>query len=341
MSCFGSFVNRGMFISGASGAFIPTDLSGCVLWLRADLGITLSSTLLKSGTSPPTVTLSGTLTTNTSLTLDIPVGGTLGVAEFRYKINDGSFSSNIVTSATYAVPGTGLTLNFPNSTYSINNTYATTVNIWADLSGSGNDASQSATGSQPVYSAKSGPGAVRPGLLFDGTSDYLDVASLAPMFSGADIPFTMIASVKMPTDTVTRTLMSAGSSTVNSRYIRFNGIVSAGTKLRLLKSDDAGLVSSSTVLNSPVSDDNTWRGLQAICPGTTAKLRNNNTLSVLGAADVGTTTIDLFRIGTSAQSVNLQYLSGYIWEIIIYNRDLSDAESDQVYNYQLNIGAAT
>jgi hypothetical protein len=244
--------------AGGGGSFTPTSLSGCVLWLRADLGVTLNGS---------------------------------------------------------------------------------TVSAWADQSGNGNNASQGTAASQPTYNATTGPGGTLPGITFDGTSDMLNVNSLAAAFNGADLPFTFIVSAKMPADTVTRSVFSFGSSTVTTRNIRWRVIVSGATKNSILKTDDA-VVAVMNNLNSPVTDDNTWRGIQALSSGTQAKLRNNNTMGAFAAFSNGAITLNLAAVGCSTQAAPFQYYAGALWEVIVYNRLLSDAESTQIYNYQLALGAA-
>ena len=77
------------------------------------------------GTTPPTLVVSGDPEGTEQLRVKITVGGTLGVAEFQYSLNDGTTYNgvNILTAASYAIPGTPLTLEFPVGTYATDNVW--------------------------------------------------------------------------------------------------------------------------------------------------------------------------------------------------------------------------
>ena len=80
------------------------------------------------GTTPPQVTVTGIPLGSEELRIDIPSGGSLGAATFRYSLdNGGSYSAPIVTAATYAIPGSPLTLAFPAGTYNTDNVYYSTA----------------------------------------------------------------------------------------------------------------------------------------------------------------------------------------------------------------------
>jgi hypothetical protein len=55
----------------------------------------------------------------------IVAGGTLGTATFAYSLDGGAtYSVTLTTQATYLMPGTGVTINFPAGTYSADNVYS-------------------------------------------------------------------------------------------------------------------------------------------------------------------------------------------------------------------------
>ncbi len=90
------------------------------------------SSLIASGTRPPPVTITGTLTPGTNMAyqfaLDIVAGGALGTATFKYTLNGGtSYSSTASTAASVLLGNTGLTANFPAGTYSTNNVYTSVL----------------------------------------------------------------------------------------------------------------------------------------------------------------------------------------------------------------------
>lgn len=137
---------------GAAAPFVPTDVSGNILWLDSMLGITLGGTMRAAGTTPPVVTLTGTLTQATAILLDMPVGGARGTAEFRWSFDNGAtWSAQTLTAATVAIGATGVTANFPVGTYNTDNTYRTTVATWADQGPGSNNVIQATAGTQPMY----------------------------------------------------------------------------------------------------------------------------------------------------------------------------------------------
>jgi hypothetical protein len=78
-----------------------------------------------AGTSPPTVTLSGTVTRYIDLVVEITLGGARGTATFQYSLDGGAtYSADIATAATYLMGDTGVTLNFATGTdYDTDNVY--------------------------------------------------------------------------------------------------------------------------------------------------------------------------------------------------------------------------
>jgi hypothetical protein len=137
---------------GAAAPFVPTDITGNIMWLDSTLGITLGGTMRAAGTAPPVVTLTGTLTQATSILLDMPVGGARGTAQFRWSFDAGAtWSAQTLTAATVAIGATGATANFPVGTYNTDNTYKTTVATWADQNAATNNVTQATAASQPLY----------------------------------------------------------------------------------------------------------------------------------------------------------------------------------------------
>lgn len=85
-----------------------------------------ASAVTESGTSPPDVTVSGTAVDHYIVQVEITTGGNRGTAVFRYSLDAGATwaEEGVTTAATYAMPGTGLTLAFATGTaYSTDNVY--------------------------------------------------------------------------------------------------------------------------------------------------------------------------------------------------------------------------
>lgn len=75
------------------------------------------------GASPPAVTLSGTPLDDYEGMVRFPQGGARGVATFQVSLDKGrTWGPEITTAATYVIPDTGLTLNFPVHTYATDHT---------------------------------------------------------------------------------------------------------------------------------------------------------------------------------------------------------------------------
>lgn len=103
------------------------------------------STVVASGTTPPTVTLSGTPLGAFRLQIDCVVGGAAGTATFRFSTDNGNtWSATLTTPAgggnfvltdtnidsTVGVNGaTGITANFGNATYNADNLYTSNTQL--------------------------------------------------------------------------------------------------------------------------------------------------------------------------------------------------------------------
>lgn len=136
---------------GYDSTFDPASLAN--LWAIDPANSTLGGTLAATGTTPPVVTISGTLSTPKGVRVEITTGGVLGVAVFRVSINNGStyVASNVTTVATYTIPGTALVLNFPAGTYTNDNVYRATAASVLDTSPAVQLAAQATPANQPFF----------------------------------------------------------------------------------------------------------------------------------------------------------------------------------------------
>lgn len=76
------------------------------------------------GTTPPVMTVIGDPEGTERLRVKIVVLGTLGVAEFQWSFDDGgTYSANVLTAASYPIPGSTLTLQFSAGTYATDNVW--------------------------------------------------------------------------------------------------------------------------------------------------------------------------------------------------------------------------
>jgi hypothetical protein len=153
--------------SGAVGGwqgFNPTWIPSVVLWMRSDLGVTAGiNAVSATGTSPPTVTLSGTPSTRQSsaatpyVELDCTTGGALGTWAFTVKLNGSTVSTNVLSAASVTLTGTGLTATIATGTASTNDVWRSniTVSSWGDQSGYNRPFSQATASAQPIYAGSS------------------------------------------------------------------------------------------------------------------------------------------------------------------------------------------
>ena len=162
----------------------PANLPGLVLWLHGEAGFTVvQGPVTATGTTPPTVTLSGTPNNLSASTveIDITTPGTRGIALFQWKF-DGVVQQTLqVTSASFVLGTTGLQASFSAGTYAANNVYTSVLNVsaWADQSltngvANGNNATQATAAVQPAMSSLNG----RPAVLFSGTQ-WLNLPTIA------------------------------------------------------------------------------------------------------------------------------------------------------------------
>ena len=153
----------------------------------------------------PTVTLTGTPLFAFNLLIAFNLGGGLNTATFKWSIDGGRswVQSNVVTSASVALPGTGVTVLFSFGSYANTMTYAasTLVASIADLSGTGNTIVQAVGANQmPLgWLALSKKNQV-PCLVGNGTSTFYagtGIALTAPFSMWGVFLFTSMASTQV------------------------------------------------------------------------------------------------------------------------------------------------
>lgn len=109
---------------------LPHMFAGAPIAVSNRLGVQGGSwsAVTPSGTTPPTVTLSGTPTGAFKLKVKITKAGTRGTSQFKYSTNGGYvWSKPRATEATFEIPESGTTINFAAGTYAIDNLYSATV----------------------------------------------------------------------------------------------------------------------------------------------------------------------------------------------------------------------
>jgi hypothetical protein len=153
--------------SGAVGAwqgFSPAWIPSVVLWMRSDLGVSAGTNVVTAaGTSPPTVTFSGTPSTSQTssstpyVEMDCTTGGARGAWSFTLKSNGAVISTNVLSAVSVTLTGTGLTATIATGTASTNDVWRSnlTVSSWGDQSGHSRPFSQATASAQPIYAGGS------------------------------------------------------------------------------------------------------------------------------------------------------------------------------------------
>lgn len=198
------------------------------------------------------------------------------------------------------------------------------VSTWSDLSGQGNNATQSTTAAKPLYKTAIVNG--RPVVRFDGVDDYLTVANTAS-FDMATPTIIVVGTASAGTGTFTGKITFAGGVGDASRR-KLDVRRASSTTFSFQSGADAAFKASGTL---------SWAGfnvMSVVARGTT-----DYTLAVNGtAADATTPALDLTTYNTSALIIGAgtagaEFLAGDIAEVLIYNRALSTAERKQVERY--------
>lgn len=129
---------------------------GLACWILPHSGVTLGGTMRASGTTPPVVTIAGTLAQLVGLHIEIDsvAGGVdLGQATFKWSVNNGAtyVATGVATAASVVLGSTGITALFAAGPYNIDNKWDGTVSAIADRSGAGNDVTAGSAAFQPQF----------------------------------------------------------------------------------------------------------------------------------------------------------------------------------------------
>jgi hypothetical protein len=312
--------------AAAQGSFAPTQLTGLVLWLRADLGITLGATTRATGTAPPAVTLSGTPTRILGLHLEIDsvAGGTgLGQATFKWSENNGTtyVATGVLTAASVPLGTTGITAAFAAGPYNIDNKWDALVSQWNDQSGNANHAAQA-------------------------TASLQCILTMAGLNSKPALTFPGIASQGYATPSITLGAFSAATAfaTNNAGYV-FVHNTDAGTDGGVLYTDTANATNdyykgsvTSNKLYAPGLKDDVARSVIWTADGTNAGnlLYISNVLqseTTITGNDPGTgSTAGILYIGSSQAGTGGSHVMK-LRELIIYNRAITAAERSRLAAY--------
>lgn len=302
--------------------FNPEDIAGLTVWLRSDQGLTLSlSPIVAMGTTPPTVTLTGTPNTAYSFVIQITGIGLLGIALFKWSSDNGStYSSPILTAASVVLGTTGVTAHFGAGTYAIDNQYTayTTISQWNDISGNGNNVLNATNATQPAYNVNDTSYNGFPSIQFSNAiGDFL----ISSAFTGGTLaqPTTHIYVAHL-------TSIAGFTQQLNDGQANRQIVYASGTSGTLDMTAIAAAQNSSYVINVPTV-------AAGVFNSPNSKLYANNSQTALtpavGSGDVGNNSLD--RLSVSA--AGSQGWNGKIVEIMIIAGIPSANEMKAIFQY--------
>jgi hypothetical protein len=201
----------------------PDELSvgGPISWHESPDSFQLGLTPDPSGTLPPAVTYSGTLALAKGAWVKILTTGARGTAQFRTYLDGLGVTpveaSNQTTAATYVIPGTSLTVNFPVGAYTNDNVYKGVGNPVNDKTANLYHLVNTTGGTRP-YVITVGPLGGLPIWRFDGANDrQIGPSAMATaVCGGTDNPFMVTALVNVnavPTGAATACIFTASHTT--------------------------------------------------------------------------------------------------------------------------------
>lgn len=167
----------GMIQPKQCAAIAPDSLSTTLLArYESPTSISNGPTPDPSGSSPPVVTYTGTLQIPKGVWVKIKSTGVRGVATFRTYLDGLGVTpveaSDQPTAATYLIPTTAVTVNFPLGTYTNNNVYKGGGNPLVDLTANAYNFTNGTTSTRPLI-ITAGPSSLAslPVWRFDGVDD--------------------------------------------------------------------------------------------------------------------------------------------------------------------------
>ncbi len=203
---------------------------------------------------------------------------------------------------------------------------ALTVIVWADRTSQGNDLIQGTSILRPSWEATAGWSADKPSIR--ASTQWMETAPgspIASMFSGANVAFTVLATVEVITAASAGTV-AAWASTDQQNREQCN--VTSSRFMQVLRADsDTTLTTTATA--SPTSGH---ARLAFTFDGTTGRAYLGNLLVASGTiagAPVEPLTFDFFTIGASGMDVRYT-------EVVAYPRALAPEEVRLYSAYSLN-----
>lgn len=186
------------------------------------------------------------------------------------------------------------------------------ISSWTDQSGNGRNADQGTAGSRPTV--KIGING-RKSAYFDG-GDYLTLTS----HLAASTAKTIFAVAFQTTNSAEQVIYADGSLKISSR----------------ITASDAWRAANNAVVNSTATMQDGWHSISAVQNGyASLKVYHDSVEKATGVAGTGGYGAAASEIGRDPTSA-VQFITGYISELIVYNTTLTTSERQQVEGYLAN-----
>jgi hypothetical protein len=199
------------------------------------------------------------------------------------------------------------------------------VATWTDLIG-GYAPTQGTANSRPAYSATSFNG--RPGLTFDGTDDYLELASV-PFPTGATPSeiWVLASNAALPADTMARSTLSYGGNSVNTRRQVLRFVVTGTNRGRA----DAGTGAAGVTATDGVVDYSGAHVIRGIFTATAVDVQVD-AQAATSSPVVPATGTTRTRIGANTNGTVAGFWQGTINAVIV-TQQLSAAQAAALSQY--------
>lgn len=325
----------GLALGQSVGGATPLTLSGYTQlksWHRTSYGLVFDDDMLTAGTgTPPVIQIVGTPNGLYDVLLRTTTGGGRGAAIFEWSINGGiSYTPGAVTAPSVALGSTGLSaLCSGTGTYTIGDTYRSTVQQWRDSSPN-NVLFEETVGpaNQPLVALTGVNG--RPALGFDGVGNRLkcfDAAFATALLGGSDTPVTVFVVGK---------IIGAASGNHPLFGISYDALGTAQLSLRCLTNQWVSIKrgdSDASDTRSGGTSDNNPHVFELVHFGTTVSVLVDGSLVISAAAqDRATCTVAAVTLGSMLSVANV-FGQVAIGEVITYAGALTSDQRLGVRNY--------
>ena len=305
---------------GGGGTFSPSSISGLKLWLRSNTGVTLvASPVTATGTTPPTITLTGTPIAGQSsiatpyVEIDCTLLGALGTWQFTWKLNGTVQQTAVVSATTVALAGSGLTANISAGTAATDNVWKanSVVSAWADLSAVKDNVSQATGSKQPIYLAADSHYNNQPSLSFATASSQNLVSAVAENIAQ---PLTIYVVGRATSTAGNYAFIDSASGGIVTGYaasVTSNTSYYAGT-----------IVGSSTAVSS----------VSAMCfmyNGASSAMYVNTSVTAKANGNPGANAMGQFAVGGAGRGAS--FLQGDMSEILVFSGAHTQANVSRIF----------